>query len=636
MKGIPGLFAVVRGAVLVGAIAGAQLVQTQGYAFDCSGVTPVSGDDITLDQVTASLNRPVDVGTPPGDVDRLFVVEQGGLIRIIRLADDSIAPTPFLDIRSRVVCCGERGLLGLAFHPNYAENGYFYVNYTRSAGTVCTTQPPPGCTGNRDSETVIARYSRMAEDPDRADPNSAEIVLAFCQPFSNHNGGQLAFGPLDGYLYASTGDGGSGGDPCSSGQRGTTFLGKLLRLDVDGDDFPEDANRNYAIPPTNPFNSPTDGVFDEIWALGLRNPWRLAFDPTNGDLYIGDVGQNLYEEVDYVPGTSDGGENYEWRVQEGLHAFNAGTPYGAGTRVAPIYEYPHGSGVFKGCSVTGGVVYRGCRMPDLHGSYFVADYCNDWIGTFRVVDGRLTDLRDRTADLNMGISPNRADEISAFGVDGRGEVYICDLDTTLFRVVPRGFTDVPPTARIRTVPSPADVELAEGLGLVTLDGSASDDGNGGVQGLTFAWTKLSGPEGATIQSPTAAVTQLRLTEAGDFVFRLTVNDGVGSDASDVPVRATEPPPLPMLRRGDTNGDGKVDISDGISSLGYLFGGDEAPSCFDAADANDSGDLDLADSVFTFNYLFLGRQAPPDPGPDTCGADPTDGDGLDCASSPLCV
>lgn len=395
----------------------------------CEGVPAVAGEAITLELVTSSLQDPVDATAPPGDTGRLFVVEQRGRIRVIDLADDSLAPTPFLDISSKVSCCGERGLLGLAFHPDYAANGFFYVNYTRSAGSVCSASPPPGCPDDSSVETVVARYSVSAEDPDVADPASEEVLLAFCQPFGNHNAGQVAFGPLDGYLYIATGDGGSGGDPCNSGQRTDTYLGKILRIDVDGGD-------PYAIPPDNPFVAEPD-VFDEIWALGLRNPWRFAFDRETGDLYIADVGQGSWEEVDYQPASSSGGENYQWRRREGDHTYNAGTDLSVGNSTGPLFEYAHGGGFLGGCSITGGKVYRGCRMPDIHGTYFFADYCNNWVGSFRIESGEVVDLRDRTAELNAGIQPGDVvDEITAFGEDARGEVYICDQSSKLFRVVP--------------------------------------------------------------------------------------------------------------------------------------------------------------------------------------------------------
>jgi len=334
--------------------------------FDCDGVQPVAGTDITLERVAASLTRPVDVQAPPGDTDRIFIVEQLGRIRVLQLANGAMST--FLDIRSRVHDSGnEQGLLGLAFHPDYAENGYLYVNYTRTG------------TSSQRGDTRISRFTARSNSPDQANASSESVLLEFNQPFSNHNGGQIAFGP-DGYLYIGTGDGGSGGDPEDNGQRMTTYLGKLLRIDVDSDGAP------FAIPPDNPYRT-SDSIAtprNAYWSIGLRNPWRFSFDAETGDLYIGDVGQNRIEEIDFAPASSPGGENWGWRLKEGTENYNNRGLVGPGAPVPPIYEYPHGGAVPNGCSVTGGIVYRGCRMPDLHGTYFVAEYCTHWIRSFRV------------------------------------------------------------------------------------------------------------------------------------------------------------------------------------------------------------------------------------------------------------
>lgn len=616
-------------------------------AFDCEGIPAVQGETITLELVASGLDRPVDAQSPPGDTSRLFVVEQPGRIRIVDLAAEALRPTPFLDIEDRVTCCGERGLLGLAFHPDFASNGFFYVNYTRAVGATCAASPPVGCPAERAAETVVARYRATPPSSDEADPESETILLSFCQPYTNHNAGQLQFGPLDGYLHIVTGDGGSGGDPCNSGQRGDTLLGKILRIDVDADDFPEDPDRNYAIPPGNPFASPTDGVLDEIWALGLRNPWRFAFDPGagdgadggavdgagKGDIYIADVGQGAWEEVNYRSAESAGGENYEWRVREGDHTFSAGTAYGPGTRVGPVHEYPHGAGVFRGCSITGGVVYRGCRMPDLSGAYFFADYCNNWVATFRIVDGEVTDLLDRTAGLNAGIAPLTLGGVTAFGTDGRGEVYLCALGGRLFRVVPSVPSNSLPTARILTDPDPPELTIGGIPPVLFLDGSASDDGGDGPEGLTYLWESVSGPGGDSIFDPTADSTSVQLSSPGVYVFRLTVSDGLDLDTAEVTVTV-----LRIgggFRRGDANGDGSVDISDGIFTLLALFLGTSEIPCDDAADADDTGVLDLTDSVYTFNYLFLCGDPPPAPGPLECGSDPTP-DALGCDDEGTCL
>ena len=292
---------------------------------------------IKAEPVITGLSSPVGITHAGDGSGRLFIVLQGG--RIVIFDGVKILSSPFLDITSVVSSGGERGLLGLAFHPNYVGNGSFYVNYTNTAG-----------------DTVIARYS-VSANPNQADPTSADILLTIPQPFSNHNGGQLHFGP-DGYLYIGIGDGGSGGDPQNNGQDLGTLLGKILRIDVD-------KGPPYAIPPDNPFFGPGDGALDEIWAWGLRNPWRFSFDRLTGDMFIGDVGQNSWEEVDFQPASSAGGENYGWRLMEGNSCYNPATNCNDSTLTLPILVYDH----TVGCSVTGGYRYRGSKNPALDGFY---------------------------------------------------------------------------------------------------------------------------------------------------------------------------------------------------------------------------------------------------------------------------
>ncbi|HVR75074.1 MAG TPA: PQQ-dependent sugar dehydrogenase [Planctomycetota bacterium] len=390
--------------------------------FDCEGITPVLDDEIIAELVRDDLVKPVDIQTPPGDTERLFIVEQRGQILILDVESGSLRPGSFLDIVPKVDDGGEKGLLGLAFHPDYASNGIFFLNYTRTGGQ----------TG---LETVISSFKVSSSNPDRAE-TAETVLLTFSQPFSNHNGGQVAFGPADGYLYISTGDGGSAGDPGNRAQNPLSYLGKMLRIDVDSD-------APYGIPSSNPFPD-TQDVLPELWAWGLRNPWRFAFDPETADMVIADVGQNNWEEINFQPASSTGAINYEWKVREGNHGFSA-TAYGPGTRVAPIFEYPHSGGAITGCSITGGVVYRGCRMPALHGRYFFADHCSNWIRSFRIEDGKPVDTRDHTAALNANLGNDRIDDISSFGADGRGDIYICDLRNSrigeasakLYRIVPK-------------------------------------------------------------------------------------------------------------------------------------------------------------------------------------------------------
>ncbi len=384
--------------------AGASIVQAQ--------------TDLTTTRVASGLERPIGVMHAPGDRSRIFILEKRGRIRVVR--NGALLATPFLDIDA-IVGGGtsdfdERGLLGLAFHPDYENNGEFYINYT-----------------NNSSDTVVARYS-VSGDPDLADAGSADIILTIDQPQTNHNGGWMDFGP-DGYLYIATGDGGGGGDDdaghtpgIGNGQDVTdNLLGKMLRLDVNSDDFPGDPARDYAIPADNPFVGITGD--DEIWAYGLRNPWRNSFDRATGDLWIADVGQNAWEEVNFEPADSPGGVNYGWRCREGMHDFNTSGCDGGYTD--PIHEYSHN----EGCSITGGYVYRGCAIPDLAGTYFFADYCAATIWSFRYDGVNITEFMNRTAELAPGGGLD-IDSITSFGEDADGELYIVDQgDGEVFKIV---------------------------------------------------------------------------------------------------------------------------------------------------------------------------------------------------------
>jgi glucose/arabinose dehydrogenase len=336
--------------------------------------------DFVLLPGTDELYRPVFL-THAGD-DRLFIVDQPGRIHIFQ--DGALLPEPFLDLEAIVDDRGnEEGLLGLAFHPDYAENGYFFLNYTAP-----------------DSSTRIARYQVSAEDPNLADPDSAVEVLRVEQPYDNHNGGMLAFGP-DGYLYIGLGDGGSAGDPLDSGQTMDALLGKMLRLDVN--------TLPYLIPADNPY-AESGNTSPEIWASGLRNPWRYSFDRATGDLFIADVGQNWIEEINFQPADSAGGENYGWRFFEGSNNFL--NPPGDKSRFSfPIAQYTHDSG----CSVTGGYVYRGAALPELDGLYFYGDYCSGVIWT-------LAPRGENDWKSQVWMRTNF--EIASFGEDAAGELYL--------------------------------------------------------------------------------------------------------------------------------------------------------------------------------------------------------------------
>ncbi|MDX2170669.1 MAG: PQQ-dependent sugar dehydrogenase [Deltaproteobacteria bacterium] len=393
-----------------------ELIDAVGAALDgcppplsCQGAA-APGTPPTTVLVTDALSLPVHIGAPPLDMHRVFIVEQSGRIRIVK--DGALLATPFLAIEPRVSCCGERGLLSVAFHPDYASNGRFFVNYTNTAGN-----------------TVIARY-QVGDDPDRADPDSEQILITIAQPFANHNGGQLAFGP-DGYLYAGMGDGGLGGDPQDNAQDDASLLGKLLRFDVDVEPPPY-----YAVPPTNPRAG--DGArLGLIWAKGLRNPWRFSFDRATGDLYIADVGQDRFEEIDVQPAASHGGENYGWDIFEGNACFEPAPFPTCPDQVPPDFTPPLLTyGRSTGCSITGGFVYRGCALPDLQGEYFFSDYCTAFLRTFRLVDGVVTDLRDRTAELAPHGDTGAIATVSSFGEDAQGELYIADLGGQVFKIAP--------------------------------------------------------------------------------------------------------------------------------------------------------------------------------------------------------
>jgi len=332
--------------------------------------------------IASGLVRPVDL--QPDGSGRLFIIEKMGRIRILQ--DGQLLDQPFLNITDRVGSDGnEQGLLGLAFHPQYAQNGRFFVNYTDTNG-----------------DTVIARY-QVSSDPNVADPNDEVKLVGVDQPYANHNGGVLTFGP-DGYLYAGLGDGGSQGDPNGNGQNTGVLLGKILRLDVD-------SAEPYAIPRDNPFGN-------EVWAYGLRNPWRLSFDRLTGELYIGDVGQNAWEEIDYLPAGSPGGTNFGWNLREGAHDYNGSA---SPDLTEPVAEYSHQEG---GCSVTGGFVYRG-SMSEWNGIYLYGDYCTGFIwGLIRGNDGW---QKQQLFEIN--------DRITSFGQNAAGEIYLLGDNGTVYQLV---------------------------------------------------------------------------------------------------------------------------------------------------------------------------------------------------------
>lgn len=341
------------------------------------------------------LQLPTAIANAGDGSGRLFVVEKAGVIRVVQGGE--VLSTPFLNISGRVGAqASEQGLLGLAFHPNYAQNGQFFVDYT-----------------DRRGNTVVSRFTVTA-DPNVADPASEEAVLNVGQPAQNHNGGNLAFGP-DGYLYIGLGDGGGAGDTYGNGQNTTTVLGTILRIDVD--------QLPYSIPPDNPFVG-DDGVLDEIWAYGLRNPWRFSFDNATGDLYIADVGQNVFEEVDYQP-AGTGGQNYGWPIMEGAHCYPEQVSCDSTGLVTPIAEYDH----TQGCSITGGYVYRGEQFAAMQGVYFYGDYCSGKVWAAAPAADGGWQIRE-LMQINAGIS--------TFGQGEAGELYLADMRSgTIFHLVAR-------------------------------------------------------------------------------------------------------------------------------------------------------------------------------------------------------
>ncbi len=354
-----------------------------------------------LTPVVSGFSKPLYLTHAGDGSGRLFVVEQTGRIWIIQ--DDVLVNTPFIDLSntvSQAVKSGysERGLLGLAFHPNYEEKGLFYVNYNSPEGT-----------------TFVAQYAISEDDPNIADPTSGEILFTLSQPYPNHNGGHMDFG-LDGYLYISVGDGGSRDDPLGAGQNPGTLYGTLLRIDVNSDD----PNQPYLIPEDNPVSR--DLMFaPEVWAWGLRNVWRFSFDRATGDLYHADVGQNQWEEVNFQPADSQGGENYGWVAYEGTHRYRGGEP--ASDVVMPIAEYDHS----LGCSITGGYVYRGEAIPELEAAYLYSDYCSGRIwAAYRNVEG----------NWNSGQIMGTSTSISSFGEDEDGELYVVAYNGTIWKFIP--------------------------------------------------------------------------------------------------------------------------------------------------------------------------------------------------------
>jgi glucose/arabinose dehydrogenase len=380
--------------------------------YDGAGLLPPPADDtlpslaLTELDLAFTFTQPVDIAHAGDGSGRLFVVERAGVVWSV--AANEVSTPAFLDISGRVQSTGgsERGLLGIAFPPGFDDDGHFYVHYTSQPGFAFGIDIAAG-------DTIV---SRIHIDGGIADPDREELVLHVPQPSNNHNGGQIAFGP-DGYLYIALGDGGGSGDPDGNGQDPGTLLGALLRIDVEAGIAP------YRIPDDNPFTGDA-GARDEIWAYGLRNPWRFSFDRQTGDLYIADVGQDRYEEINFQPAASGGGENYGWNIMEGLHCFSPPDGCDQTSLTLPVADYPI-SGTAD-CAVTGGHVYRGGEHPDLQGVYLYGDFCSGRIRGFRV---------DPAGDVEPGLLLDSGLRISTFGEDEAGNLYVADyLGGDLYRI----------------------------------------------------------------------------------------------------------------------------------------------------------------------------------------------------------
>jgi glucose/arabinose dehydrogenase len=370
-----------------------------------------------------TFNQPVEICSAGDGTNRLFVIEQTGAIRVFENSKNTSASKIFLDISDHVLYGGEQGLLGLAFHPNYGENGYFYVNYV----------------ADNPRRTIIARYSVMANDPDQADQNSELVLLEVNQPFTNHDGGQLAFG-ADGYLYIGLGDGGSGGDPFGNAQNTSSLLGKILRIDVDS----PSGGRNYGIPADNPFAGNALGYREEIYAYGLRNPWRFSFDPPTGTLWVADVGQNQREEIDLV----EKGKNYGWNIMEGTLCYSPSTGCDQTGLELPVWEY----GRDEGICVIGGFVYRGSTLAGLYGAYVYGDYGSGSIWALQY-DGTSAPVNTLLVDTALSIT--------SFGLDENSELYFTAFDGKIHTLSQTNVAALTISAPVQVPPNPMPSDEVE-------------------------------------------------------------------------------------------------------------------------------------------------------------------------------
>ncbi|MFZ4576223.1 MAG: PQQ-dependent sugar dehydrogenase [Phycisphaerales bacterium] len=517
-------------------------------------------------RIAAGLTQPLLVTHAPGDAPgRVFVCERTGRIKIIE--GTTTLATPFLDLSSVVATSWlEWGLLGLAFHPDYPNNGIFYVSYNAGTG----------------ADSYIARVQRSANNSNVANGASRTVLLKIVQPNQNHRGGWLAFGP-DGYLYATFGDGGGQNDPNQRAQNTSLLQGKVLRLDVNGPDgvpgtadddgFPTNADKLYHIPATNPFVG-TPGRAEEIWAYGLRNPWRCSFDRQTGDLWIGDVGQNTREEIDFEPAGFAGGRNYGWRCTEGTFCTGlTGCTCNGPTLTPPIFEYSHTVGL----SITGGYVYRGCAMPDIRGTYFYGEYQNSKFFSLRYNGVAVSNQQEITTQLRANGS-GTLDTPASFGEDSAGEIYIADYSVEVWKIIPR---NTPPASlTITQQPVPATTCLRGGATFTAAGTSIAGP-------VTYRWSRNAEPltDGPGIAG--SATSQLVLTNclaAAEGSYQCQISNDCTSDTT-TRVRLA-------VCVGDYDCSGGIDGDDVIAFFG-AWDAAEAP-----ADVDGSGSVD-GDDVIAF-------------------------------------
>lgn len=491
----------------------------------CSYSSLFAQPEISIEVIANGFNSPVDL-THAGD-ERLFVVEQDGRIKIID-ENNQVLSTPFLDIDSQVNSNGnEQGLLGLAFHPDYANNGYFFVHYNKNNG-----------------DTRISRFTVSGDNPNIADPNSELIILEADQPYSNHNGGCIKFGP-DGYLYIGMGDGGSGGDPQGFGQNRQSWLGKMLRIDIDNGD-------PYSVPETNPFAF-DDFTLDEIWAIGLRNPWRFSFDRLTGDLWIADVGQNEWEEVDFQPADSQGGENYGWRCYEGYETYNNNPDEcpDESELTEPIQVYSNSFS--QGCSITGGFVYRGEEFPQLYGHYIYTDFCS----------GRIWSItkNDTGEWVNVELLNSTNNEFSSFGENLTGELYLTGRSSgKIYRIVE--------LCTVFSVEGAVENETCEG----DENGSITLDISNGASPYQIDWSN--------------GMNQATIGNLASGTYSVTVLDNNGCERSDTFNITNGTPVNPVIATVEN----VLSVPGLYASYQWYFNGDAIEGATEASyEATESGD-----------------------------------------------